>query len=152
MNTQNLKNSLYNTILQIVNTEQIIQPYSTTYFFIIGGLILYQKGVSISNHPCVRIYNNNYVTKYFFISHDRLRVLNVSANQLSVLPGLPEGQGERGTIHTQQDCIGSPKVTLSLQELYAAANRLRDLSPLQHCRAMRILHAPYNRITSLHDK
>ncbi|KAK8398764.1 hypothetical protein O3P69_004098 [Scylla paramamosain] len=83
---------------------------------------------------------------------NRLRVLNVSKNQLSVLPGLAEGQGVQGTIYTHQDHVGTSKVTLSLQELYAAANRLRDLSPLQHCRALRILHAPYNRITSLPDK
>lgn len=79
-------------------------------------------------------------------------MLNVSKNQLSVLPGLAEDQGVQGTIYTHQDHVGTSKVTLSLQELYAAANRLRDLSPLQHCRALRILHAPYNRITSLPDK
>ncbi|KAG0723897.1 Protein phosphatase PHLPP-like protein [Chionoecetes opilio] len=83
---------------------------------------------------------------------NRLRVLNVSKNQLSVLPGLGEGQGVQGTIYTHQDNIGGSKVTLSLQELYAAANRLRDLSPLQHCRSLRILHASYNRITSLPDQ
>ncbi|XP_042240676.1 uncharacterized protein LOC121878485 [Homarus americanus] len=83
---------------------------------------------------------------------NRLRVLNVSANQLSVLPGAVEGRGSRGAPHMCGDDAASPKVTLSLQELYAAANKLRDLTPLQHCRALRILHAPYNRINSLQDR
>ncbi|XP_045602125.2 uncharacterized protein Phlpp [Procambarus clarkii] len=83
---------------------------------------------------------------------NRLRVLNVSSNLLSVLPGAIEGRSNRGKSPTCGEDAGSPKVTLSLQELYAAANRLKDLASLQHCRALRILHAPYNRISNLQDR
>lgn len=83
---------------------------------------------------------------------NRLRVLNVSSNQLGVLPGVTEGRGGRGGPHPQGEDSGSLRVTLSLQELYAAANRLKDLTTLHHCRALRILHAPYNRINNLQDR
>ncbi|XP_042855961.1 uncharacterized protein LOC122242676 isoform X2 [Penaeus japonicus] len=79
----------------------------------------------------------------------RLRVLNVSANQLSALPS-PEGRRGRGSPDARDET--GPQISFPLQEVYAAANRLRDLTPLQHCRALRILHAPYNRIASLQDR
>ncbi|ROT69565.1 putative PH domain leucine-rich repeat-containing protein phosphatase 2 [Penaeus vannamei] len=79
----------------------------------------------------------------------RLRVLNVSANQLSALPS-PEGRRGRGSPDARDET--GPQTSFPLQEVYAAANRLRDLTPLQHCRALRILHAPYNRIASLQDR
>nr|XP_053629356.1 PH domain leucine-rich repeat-containing protein phosphatase 1-like [Cherax quadricarinatus] len=83
---------------------------------------------------------------------NKLRVLNVSANHLSALPGAMECRGSRGKSQACVEDAASPKETLSLQEVYAAANRLRDLTPLQQCRALRILHAPYNRITNLQDR
>lgn len=83
-------------------------------------------------------------------------MLNVSANQLSVLPGVVEAsKGGRSTspiCRKDSGSAGTPNVTLSLQELYAAANQLRDLTPLQHCRALRILHVPYNQISNLQDR
>ncbi|XP_068237265.1 uncharacterized protein Phlpp [Palaemon carinicauda] len=83
---------------------------------------------------------------------NRLRVLNISANQIKVLPAITEGgRSQRETSNSEED-VGGPKATLPLQEFYAAANNLRDLSPLQHCRALRILHAPYNKISNIQDR
>ncbi|KAK7067965.1 hypothetical protein SK128_013905 [Halocaridina rubra] len=60
--------------------------------------------------------------------------------------------GRGGWENSLDEGVGGSKAILALQEFYGAANNLRDLSPLQHCRALRILHAPYNRIASLQDR
>ncbi|XP_066964557.1 LOW QUALITY PROTEIN: uncharacterized protein Phlpp [Macrobrachium rosenbergii] len=83
---------------------------------------------------------------------NRLRVLNISANQIKALPAITEGgRSGRDSSNSEED-VGGPKATLPLQEFYAAANNLRDLTPLQHCRALRIIHAPYNKISNLQDR
>ncbi|KAK4319408.1 hypothetical protein Pmani_009643 [Petrolisthes manimaculis] len=114
------------------------------------------KEASLCSLEVLLLHNNRLtaLAPNLFTWLNRLRVLNVSSNQLSVIPGLTEGRdgaggGGEGTTHPTPE---APNVTLSLQELYAAANRLRDLTPLQYCRALRILHAPYNHITNLDDR
>ncbi|KAK4296256.1 hypothetical protein Pmani_031239 [Petrolisthes manimaculis] len=113
------------------------------------------KEASLCSLEVLLLHNNRLtaLAPNLFTWLNRLRVLNVSSNQLSVIPGLTEGRdgagGGEGATHPTPE---APNVTLSLQELYAAANRLRDLTPLQYCRALRILHAPYNHITNLDDR
>ncbi|XP_064079536.1 LOW QUALITY PROTEIN: uncharacterized protein LOC135196625 [Macrobrachium nipponense] len=83
---------------------------------------------------------------------NRLRVLNISANQIKTLPAITEGgRSGRDSSNSEED-VGGPKATLPLQEFYAASNNLRDLTPLQHCRALCIIHAPYNKISNLQDR
>ncbi|CAL4064464.1 unnamed protein product [Meganyctiphanes norvegica] len=98
--------------------------------------------------------------QHLFTVLNRLKVLNVSSNQLTTLPGvLPTVTVNNNVQDRQIYSIPSTKnnsvsvvTPPSLQELYAANNRLRDLTPLQHCRALKVLHAPYNRINTLVDR
>lgn len=103
-----------------------------------------------------------------FVSLCRLRILNVSNNQLTSLPSNKASRLSQEIHHEDSICPTdsdqssssifrgpmeqTTQIIINLEEFYGGCNSLCDLSPLQHCRQLRVLHVPYNELTILKDR
>ncbi|KAL7635426.1 UNVERIFIED_CONTAM: hypothetical protein RMT77_014495 [Armadillidium vulgare] len=76
----------------------------------------------------------------FFYRFNRLRILNISSNNLQILPDPIK------TTNQNNAPIFPP-----LQELYAADNQLTNLAPISRYQRLRILHVPFNNISVFPD-
>ena len=89
----------------------------------------------------------------------RLRVLNVSNNQLVTLhsacsslsptPDLPLSDHEQPTTLFRASPGHSKPLLTNLEEFYGGCNSLTELTALQHCHQLRALHVPYNELTTI---